>query len=234
MNLAYGGAVVDERLIAQYLPTVLSMRNQVEEEFLPLYADGEQGTFEWQSDNTLFASFLGINDVGNAYQASNASDIFAADFATYASLVDTLYHSGARNFLFLNVPPVDRSPLTVGQGAAAQALEKTTIDTWNANVSAMASNLSATYTDATVFVFDTHELFEAVLDDPQSYPQTAPYLNTTDYCFWYENGTSSWYTEDPRCGPSVDEYFWLNSLHPTFRVHNATAAEIAGLLSLDD
>lgn len=233
VNLAYGGAVVDDRLIAQYLPTVLSLRNQVEDEFLPLYADGTQGTFRWQSNNTLFASFLGINDVGNAYSAANASDIFAADFVTYASLMDTVYQFGARNFLFLNVPPVDRSPLTAAQGAAAQALEDTAINTWNANVSALASNLSSTYSDATVFVFDTHQLFEAVLDDPAAYPQTAAYVNVTDYCPWYENGTASWYTEDARCGASVDEYFWLNSLHPTFRVHNATAAEIVGMLTVN-
>ena len=92
-------------------------------------------------------------------------------------------------------------------------------------------NLSATYDDATVFVFDTHALFETVLDNPAAYPETAAYVNTTDYCTWYENGTADWYSEDPRCGASVDEYFWLNSLHPTFRVHNATAAAIVEMLS---
>jgi len=29
----------------------------------------------------------------------------------------------------------------------------------------------------------------------------------------------------------VDEYFWLNSLHPTFRMMNVTAQEIAAELS---
>ena len=232
LNLAYGGAVIDERLIAQYLPTVLSMRNQVEDEFLPLYADGAQGTFTWESDNTLFASFLGINDIGNAYYQANASDIFAADFETYASLVDTLYQSGARNFLFLNVPPVDRSPLTVSQGEWSITNEAAAIAAFNANISALASNLSSTYADASVFLFDTHALFTAVLDDPSVYPQTAAYTNTTDYCEYYENGTETWYTDDERCeSGSVDEYFWLNSLHPTFRVHNATAEAIAEQLS---
>lgn len=230
-NLAYGGAVVDERIIGQYQPTVLSMRQQVEEEFLPIYADGSEGSFAWESDNTLFVAFLGINDVGLAYGQDNASDILTADLAVYASLVDTLYASGARNFLFLNVPPVDRSPLTAAQGADAQAIEKTTIAAWNANVSSLAANLSAAYSDATAFVYDTHELFETVLDDPAAYPQTAAYVNTTDYCELYENGTASWYTKDARCGPSVDEYFWLNSLHPTFRVHNATAAGIVEMLT---
>lgn len=231
VNLAYGGAVVDDRLIQQYLPTVLSMRNQVEDEFIPIYADGSEGTFQWNSKNTLFASFLGINDVGNAYSRSNASDIFAADLATYASLTDTLYQSGARNFLFLNVPPVDRAPLTASQGAAAQAAENSAILAWNANVTALAANLSTAYADATAFVFDTHALFAAVLDDPAVYPQTAAYVNTTDYCEAYANGTPSWYTLNATCGVSVDEYFWLNSLHPTFRVHNATAAAIAEMLS---
>lgn len=44
------------------------------------------------------------------------------------------------------------------------------------------------------------------------------------------NGTPSWYTFDSECGVPVDEYFWLNTLHPTFRVHNVTAQKIAEML----
>jgi hypothetical protein len=45
------------------------------------------------------------------------------------------------------------------------------------------------------------------------------------------SGTPDWYTKDSSCDYPVDEYFWLNELHPGFRVHNATAADVAGLLS---
>ncbi|OQN98525.1 hypothetical protein B0A48_15786 [Cryoendolithus antarcticus] len=230
INLAYGGATVDSALVAPYLPTVLSLKEQVETEYLPLYA-GKPAGYPWSSENTLFALFLGINDVGNAYYRSNSSDIFAAEFKVYASLVDTLYSTGARNFLFLNVPPVDRSPLTAAQGAASQAAEKVAIAAWNANVTALAANLTKSYKDATAFVFDTNAAFTQVLDNPASHVETAPCKNTTGYCDAYMNGTPTWYTFNASCTYSVDEYFWLNSLHPTFRMMNVTAQEIVQQLS---
>ena len=230
VNLAYGGATVDQNLIAQYLPTVLSFRQQVEDEYLPTYAS-HPSHFNWKPDNTLFASFFGINDVGNSYQNANASTVLAEDIAEYASLIDTIYQSGARNFLFLNVPPVNRAPLTTAQGKAIQKLERGFIEAYNHNISHLAKNLSSTYSDATTFVFNTNEIFRQVLNDPCSHEQTCPYKNTTGYCAYYENGTPSWYTFYQNCSIPVDEYFWLNTLHPTFRMHNVTAQAIAEQLS---
>ena len=31
----------------------------------------------------------------------------------------------------------------------------------------------------------------------------------------------------PECGVPVNEYFWLNSLHPGYRVHDAMAKKLA-------
>lgn len=233
VNLAYGGATVDSTLVKPYLPTVLSLKDQVRTEYLTKYAS-HPSFFDWKPENTLFASFLGINDVGNAYANPNASWVLADTIAEYASLMDEVYQSGARNFLFLNVPPVDRAPLTEAQGASAETLEADYIEAFNVNITLMAANLSLTYSDATTFVFDTNNIFNQVLDFPCSYPETCPYLNTTDYCFFYENGTTNWYSFNKECKIPVDEYFWLNTLHPTFRMHNATAkaivAELGGLV----
>ena len=182
INLAYGGATVDSALVAPYLPTVLSLKQQVQDEFLPYYADPSVKGFNWAADDTLFATFIGINDVGNAYGEANKSVIYPAEFEEYAGLMDQLYQSGARNFLFLNVPPVDRSPLTVGQGAASAATEAVDVAAWNANVTALAANLSSTYSDAFTYVFDTNAVFTQVLDDPCAFPETCAYRNTTDYC----------------------------------------------------
>jgi hypothetical protein len=52
-----------------------------------------------------------------------------------------IYNIGARNFLFLNVPPVDRSPLTSGQGAASHALEKADIEAFNNKIGDLAEQL---------------------------------------------------------------------------------------------
>jgi len=224
INLAYGGATVDSSLVAQYLPTVLDVNQQVNQEYIPVYSSKE--VIPWASDDTLFSIFIGINDVGNSYGEKNSS-LNGIIFKEYAGLVDELYQTGARNFLFLQVPPVNRAPLTTAQGPAAEALEAADIADWNSRVVKLARNLTRVYPDVTDFVFNTNAIFNQVLDDPCSHPQTCPYKNTTGYCPAYENGTPSDYTFYPNCTIPVDEYFWLNTLHPTFRMMNVTAQAIS-------
>ena len=56
--------------MAQYLPIVLDFIQQVNDEFIPDYVDKD---VPWTASNTLFATFFGINDVGNSYGQKNAS-----------------------------------------------------------------------------------------------------------------------------------------------------------------
>jgi phospholipase/lecithinase/hemolysin len=230
VNLAYGGATVDSALVTPYLPTVLSLKAQIQTEFLPLYAADE--VLPWKSSDTLFGIFIGINDVGNSYGSLNSSvDLNDLIFAEYASLVKQLYTAGAKNFLFLNVPPVDRSPLTTAQGANASALEAIDIAYFNSQIDMLVSNLTTAHKDATAFVFDTNTLFNQVLDDPQRFPETALYLNTTNYCVEYENGTPTEDYFNATCGIPVNEYFWLNSLHPTYPMMDRLANNITQQLA---
>ncbi|KAI4716052.1 hypothetical protein E4T48_07732 [Aureobasidium sp. EXF-10727] len=228
VNLAFGGATVDSTLVAPYLPTVLSVKQQVQDEFLPLYAS-HFSPVPWTSDDTLFTIFIGINDIGNSYAAQNAS-LHPTIFAELSGLVESLYTSGARNFLFLNVPPVDKSPLTQSAGPSAQSLEAAAIADWNTRLISLSASLTRNHTDATSFVFDTNKLFSRVIEHPCAYPQTCAYQNTTAFCTAYQNGTPSPTSFDPACGVSVDRYLWLNSLHPTFRLHDAIAARIVKLI----
>jgi phospholipase/lecithinase/hemolysin len=185
-NLAYGGATVDSALVAPYLPTVLSVSQQVENEFFPNYASSPASA-PWKATDTLFGIFIGINDVGNSYWRGSAATKILNDeiFAVYEGLMEMLYNIGARNFLFLNVPPVDRSPLTMGQGTASQVAEKADIEDFNNRISGLAGTLKERHGDVNVFAVDTYELFTDVLDKPSSYAQTALYKNTTAYCSAY-------------------------------------------------
>jgi hypothetical protein len=66
--LAYAGATVDAALVKQYLPTVLSLKQQIQNEFIPIYAPNT--TAVWNPLATLFAIWIDINDVGNSYSAT--------------------------------------------------------------------------------------------------------------------------------------------------------------------
>ncbi|KAI0477453.1 carbohydrate esterase family 16 protein [Xylariaceae sp. FL0804] len=237
-NLAYGGATVSSALVAPYLPTVLSVQQQVQSEFIPGYT-GEAPTAPsapaWKGSDTLFAIWIGINDVGNSYgEGANASDALNAEiFDVYSGLVGQLYDAGGRNFLFINVPPVDRAPLTTEQGTAASALEKADIASWNGRVVDMANTLKRNYTETNVWYFDANAIFNQVLDNPEVYPQTADYKNTTGYCIAYENGTPEPDTFNATCGVPVNEYFWLNTLHPTYPMHDVVAQHISEALEAE-
>jgi len=227
-NVAFGGATVDSSLVTPFEPTVLSVAEQVLDEFFPSYASSP-AIAPWTSADTLFSVFIGINDVGNSYFEGlpTTTTLNNEIFDVYSGLVQILYNAGARNFLFLNVPPVDRSPLTQAEGAAAAALEAADLAAFNTDVVNMATALKKTHTDANVFTFDTNSLFTKVLNNPASFPQTSIYKNTTNFCVAYENGTPAENTFDASCGIPVNEYFWLNSLHPTYPMHNVLAQEVA-------
>ncbi|KUJ20678.1 uncharacterized protein LY89DRAFT_579510 [Mollisia scopiformis] len=232
-NLAYGGATINSALVAPYLPTVSSVAQQIENEWFPAYAS-KPSTAPWNAQDTLFAIFDGINDVGNSWSKGlpATTTLNGAIFAVYRGLVDELYYAGARNFAFLNVPPVDRAPLALANSAADQATEKADIAAWNSALMEMAKSLKAKKPDVNVFTVDTNKYFTQVLDKPSSYPQTAGYKNTTAYCTAYENGTPQPDSFNLSCGIPVNQYFWLNSLHPTYPMQDVLAEAVAEQLGL--
>ena len=50
---------------------------------------------------------------------------------TFDQQIAALYSAGARNFLILSIPPVNRTPVATSFGPAAQATLKTAADFWN-------------------------------------------------------------------------------------------------------
>lgn len=229
-NMAYGGATVDSALVTPYAPTVLSLKDQVQNEFLPRYGS-QPADVHWKAADSLFAFFIGINDVGNSWWLNNAT-LYDAIFTRYTGLLEQVYKTGARNFLFLSVPPVNLAPLTLNKDDGGWSVEnegKIILD-WNKRLTSMTAVFKKKHADANLFVHDTYKVFNDVIKDPRAYPQTTGLKNVTSYCAAYANGTPTWYTKDPSCQYAVNEYLWLNELHPTFPVHNATAASIAKFL----
>ncbi|OTB09418.1 carbohydrate esterase family 16 protein [Hypoxylon sp. CI-4A] len=238
-NLAYGGATVDSDLVTPYQPTVISVKQQVQDQFIPGYT-GDSPTApsapKWTGADSVFAIWIGINDVGNSYGAGpdSSGPLYTQIFDVLSGLVDQLYSSGARNFVFLGVPPVDRSPLTIGQGVNSVTTEKAAIADWNRRVFDLSNDLKANHTDeVNIWLYDANASFAEVLDDPSTYEQTAGLKNTTDFCAAYQNGTPEDDTLTPSCGVAVNEYFWLNNLHPTYPIHDVVAKGVADALSVE-
>ncbi|PBK90474.1 hypothetical protein ARMGADRAFT_1032489 [Armillaria gallica] len=184
-NLAYGGATISADLVAPFDPTVLSLTDQVNQ-FLSSYAS-KPSTTPWNSADTLFSVWIGINDIGNSYYLGGTSST-RREATGLISLSDV----GARNFLFLNVPPVDRSPLMLAQSTWSQETEKSVIEGFNSKLTARAASLKANHSDVTTWIWDSNAAFTAILDNPTAYG--------------FEDATT--FGDDPGV-------FWINNLHPT-------------------
>jgi len=46
------------------------------------------------------------------------------------------------------------------------------------------------------------------------------------------SGTPEWTTLTATCGVPVNQYFWLNSLHPTYPMHDVVAQGVAKTLQV--
>lgn len=222
-NMAFGGATVDEDLIVAFQPTVLSIKDQVQTLFLPNLANQ---TF-WTSSDSLFFIWDGVNDVGRTYSSGVDLDaLYNQVIAEYFVLVNELYDAGARNFMFLDVPPIERSPGTTVLGPDVEAEEKSARLLFNGKLAQSTGQLLQNHTDAKAFIFKSSAVFTKLLDDP------APFgiKNTTGFCQDYSGGTSTPTTFLPECGIPVNEYLWLNTLHPTWTVHQEVAKELANFV----
>lgn len=105
-------------------------------------------------------------------------------FAKYTSLVEEVYETGARNFVFLGVPPLQRTPLSSGNKEGVE-LEDKAVQAWNTDLIKMSDALRNRHPDITSLIFQTIDVYNRVLDDPLSFPQTKGLKDTKDFCGVY-------------------------------------------------
>ncbi|KAG9318920.1 carbohydrate esterase family 16 protein [Chiua virens] len=213
-NLAYDGATIDSALVTPYLPTTKFLSSTSTWSSKPAGA-------QWNSTNSLFAIWIGINDVGNSFDWTNITQ-----FQFYGTLtdrlfsqVDDLYNAGARNFLFLTVPPINRARAFLQIGPKAVAQVGTEVMNYNTQLTQKVRDFEQNHTDLDgVTVLDTQPIFNTLLDEWQTFG----FVNVTGYCAAYEGGT-------PTSTYQVEG--WLNALHPVFTVHNILAKVISTALA---
>lgn len=97
-----------------------------------------------------------------------------------------LYDAGFRNFLIMNVPPIDRAPATLARASSFRASMARYIGLFNLRLKSLATSLAAKYPETTVFQFDTNLLFTLVLNNPTSFAETSGFTNIKGFCPAYK------------------------------------------------
>ncbi|KAG2119184.1 hypothetical protein DEU56DRAFT_747478 [Suillus clintonianus] len=123
----------------------------------------ESETVSLDPEETTYVLFLGINDCGTT-DADDLEPIVDVIFDT----VHQLYiRARARNFVIINVPPIDRSP--AGLSFSAELEDR--IETWNDLLQKETADFASGGTQATqsVFLFSSNAVLTDVLDSPVKY-----------------------------------------------------------------
>ncbi|KAI0036447.1 hypothetical protein K488DRAFT_41084 [Vararia minispora EC-137] len=207
-DFAFAGSDISSELLPLHhnytIPLVDQVRQFVDNNVLsivPAKRDSERMTVWW----------IGINDTSDIIGRNTTSleEFWVQEMEAYFTAIETAYITGLRGtYLFINVPPEERSPANVGNPENAGRANDSIVS-YNAALSSAVAKFSATHTDVHVSSFDAHAWFNAALN----HATALGFANTTGFC----------QCKDP-------SFFWYNSGHPTERVHRLLASAIEAQL----
>jgi hypothetical protein len=188
-----------------------------------------------QSDNTLYALWIGTNDLGtNAFLTdSQEPGLTITNFIDCIwQVFDIIYKTGGRNFVLLNTAPLEYSPLYAApqNGGVSDNHYWTDKETYNmteveqkmkeytTNVNTMfdygvpfQTKIKSRWPGASVTVFNVHQLILDIRGQPEKYLD-AP-ANVTGYYYYCDiSGSVCTASEDP-----LSSFLWYDELHPSER-----------------
>jgi len=173
---------------------VRGLERQVKGRFLP-HVGQRPDWAPWKSNDTLFVTWIGINDCAFL----RLDDGIRQAQKRLFDLQRELYLEGARNFLFIDVPPMEKSP---GVGKALGSSAGQTYERWNEILRENVKVFLSENEDVTTMVLSSWVLFNQVFRTPSKYG--------------FEEGDLG-----RRYGP-----VWADHIHPTSRIHELIAGRV--------
>ncbi|KAH8902334.1 hypothetical protein BR93DRAFT_261874 [Coniochaeta sp. PMI_546] len=226
-DFAFAGADVAEEFTPLHHPYTIPLVNQTQQ-FLT-YGDATLKKKSCANPlKTLIAIWIGINDINDS--AKYAVPSFQAFYGSildrvFSSSVAPLLDAGYRNFLFVNLPPLDKTPSNLLKAPAVRSPNVTMIGWWNDALAERAESLNR-QDGVTAMVYDANSFLNGVLDNPSRYGVK----NTTAFCAGYLQADVLTDPGKYGCPVPLSEYFWFNSGHMTSHVHEVMAPDMERFL----
>jgi outer membrane lipase/esterase len=213
-NWAYGGATTGTGTYSGGL-SLKNIGNQV---------DSFRATNPTIEADQLFAVWGGGNDVRDAAAAANATvdSIKAAATNALTNLSDsiqTLAIAGATQFLWPNLPPLDRTPEAAGLNATARDGLKQASELFRDDQAAAVTTLLNNNDGIEIYVLDVFGLFADVLAHPGNYG----YTNITSGVISAGDFSASTFAPTanfPNMQVDADKFLFWDQVHPTARTQD--------------
>ncbi len=215
MTTGHESAEIQALIDASLLPD-LGLTGQV--------ADWLDESAEYDADKTLFAIWIGGNDLleffRQEYYTSDPNTLVADSVGRILMQLGMLYAEGARHFLVINLPDLTKTPAFNTKDATIQTQVAAVVAGFNTALSTALSDFSTANADATVHPVDAFAYLNSIIADDTFDNATETYLKVDDNCDWdlaSFNGTH-------------DQFLFFDCIHPTTKSHELVAAEVADII----
>ncbi|CAO3675927.1 unnamed protein product [Umbelopsis ramanniana] len=167
------------------------------------------------ASESVYAIFIGINDA-NIFNVSNTQAV-ANCVSQQIKKLEQAY--GAQQFLVLNIPPMQYSPLAKTAIQNYQDAKADWIANYNQLLNASVHSLGGT---TSLVFFDTYDLFMTVLGNPTAYG----FDDTTDYWNKYACTNFTYCPQNVGGIQGATKFLWFDGTHVTSAMHKIIANSI--------
>ncbi|KAK4554585.1 hypothetical protein LTR86_008440 [Recurvomyces mirabilis] len=247
-NYAVSGAVCSNEITPRYFSAINAPFPDIAGYEVPAYLNDSayvypNGTkfMDDPADATVYAIWIGTNDLGYSALIQD-EQVAGTNITTYVDCVydqlDRVYANGGRYFVILNVAPLNLAPEygILGQGGvgpnqywpdksgniseiSGRMLESVvTVNSLYKYRTPYEVELAKRYAGASFAVYNVHDVFQDIHDNPSAYLNGTAPLNVTGF-------VNHCNTTGGNCvaNTSPDSFLWYDELHPSEQTQRLVA-----------
>eukprot|EP00833_Pecoramyces_ruminatium_P017333 jgi/Orpsp1_1/1191365/evm.model.d7180000085185.1 len=201
-NFASDGAPTDNSYINGYHPHSLPNQYKI---FKKQMTEGKQFN-HWESESSLFTFWFGVSDMINSEVSEE--ETIEKSLNVMFKIANKIYENGARNILFFNIPPLEKSPY-----AKIKELQYITqfVEKYNKAIKEKVKVYSKKHPEANVFLYDSIGEFNFII----KHHQKLNIIDTRNTCI-----------DSDLCDVNRKNFFWYDYLNPTDVVHKYIADDL--------
>jgi len=215
-NYAVSGACIDKDIVPrQYFDTTFREEYKY---FLERMSTGRRYANNWNGNNTIFAFWLGTNDISNlnhtVYPQTAINQTLDAMGDIFFTTIKGFYNTGARNFLIFNVQSLNELP-----NANKAVNFDDGVKHYNEYMLKLSKDFTTKYTDSNIIVYNMMEEIRYIQNHYKDYG----FIGSDD--FWYGKNLPE---------EEVTKYIWADTLHTSCKTNSIFSEDVNKyLISLD-
>jgi len=168
---------------------------------------------EWKSSNSLFAIWIGSEDIIRIPEKSNIEKLSEQIISNMFDVIEKLYNDGARNFLILNIFYLNKTPYNKSGKINYMNFN---INYYNKILKNKLNYYFKTKNDLNIFFYDINYLIDGIIE----------------HCYNYEfnNCKDAWVLNKDK---NVEDFFWSDLTHTTYKANSIFSEKINEFLKID-